>query len=119
MRIQEKTNLLVVSMFLIICLVVMVFSSSIQGSERSYEVEITPDITLPEYRTDTGRAIDAYERVMDRFMSITEGNLTGNNTDVKDIAKQLALINYKLNELSARMAKIEKTLENQTSEKAK
>jgi hypothetical protein len=116
MRVQEKTNLLVVSVFLVVCLVIMVFSSSIQGS--SYDIEVTPEISLPEYRTDTARAIDAYERVMDRFMSMTESNLTGINTDVKDIAKQLALINYKLSELSARMAKIEKALENQTSEKA-
>ena len=107
MKTKENKNLLVVGAVLIVCLIVIGFSSSIQGSE-SYEIK--PEITLPEYRTDTARAIDAYERVMDRFMSLTEKNLTSINTDVKDISKKLILIDSKLMELSNRMARIEKAL---------
>lgn len=91
---------------LIICLIVLVMSSLIQGSD--YKVK--PEITLPEYRTDTGRAIDAYERVMDRFMSMTERNFTEIGTDVKGIAKQLVSIDINLKSLSTRMMRIEKAL---------
>ena len=108
MKIKENKNLLVFGAVLIVCLIVIGFSSSIQGGEKSYEIK--PEITLPEYRTDTARAIDAYERVMDRFISLTEKNLTGINTDVKDITKKLVLIDCKLTDISTRMARIEKAL---------
>jgi hypothetical protein len=44
-------------------------------------------------------------------MSLTERNLIRIETSLGNIVKKLDLINYKLNELSARLAKIEKALE--------
>lgn len=108
MQTEGNKNLLVVGAVLIVSVIVIGFAGSIQGGERSYKIR--PEITLPEYRTDTARAIDAYERMMDRFISLTERNLTGINTDVKSIAQELALIDYRLTELSAGMARIEKAL---------
>jgi len=115
MKTKQNKNLLVVGAVLIVCLIVIGFSSSIQGGEKSYEIK--PEITLPEYRTDTARAIDAYERVMDRFINLTEKNLTSINTDVKGIAKKLVLIDCKLADLSIRMARIEKALGIEQTEK--
>ena len=113
MKAKENKNLLLVGAVIIVCLIVIGFSGSIQGS--SYEIK--PEITLPENRTDTARAIDAYERVMDRFINLTEKNLTGINTEVKSIAKKLVLIDCKLTELSIRMTRIEKALGIQQSPK--
>ncbi|MHC4076348.1 MAG: hypothetical protein ACYSRR_07050 [Planctomycetota bacterium] len=115
MKIKENKNLLVVGAVLIICFIVIGLSGSIRGGEKNYEIK--PEITLPEYRTDTARAIDAYERVMNRFINLTERNLTSINIDVKSIAEKLVLIDYKLTELSTRMARIEKALETQQPEK--
>lgn len=108
MKTKETKNLLTVGAILVACLIVVWLSGSIQGSRKNYEVK--PEITLPEYRTDTARAIDAYERMMDRFVNLTERNLTGINRDVKDIDKKLVLIDCKLTELSTRMTRIEKAL---------
>jgi hypothetical protein len=108
MKIKETPNILTVGAILIACLIVVLLSGSIQGSRKNYEVK--PEITLPQYQNDTTRIIDAYERMMDRFIDLTESNLTGINTDVKDIAKKLVLIDCKLTELSTRMARIEKAL---------
>ena len=115
MRTKKNKNLLAVGAVLIACLIVVRLAGSIQGGEKSYKVK--PEITLPEYRTDTARVIDAYERVMDRFISLTERNLSGINTDVKNIAKELVLIDCKLTELSVRMARIEKALGIEQAEK--
>lgn len=115
MKIKENKNLLVIGAVLIVSLIVIGFSGSIQGGEKRYKIE--PEITLPEYRTDTARAIDAYERVMNRFIDLSEKNLAGINTDVKNIAKNLVLIDYKLTELSERIARIEKALGIQQSSK--
>ncbi len=108
MKTKETKNLLAVGAILTACLIVVWLAGPIQGRKKSYDVK--PEIALPEYQTDTTRAIDAYERVMDRFIDLTERNLTGINTDVKDIAKKLVLIDCKLTELSTRMARIEKAL---------
>jgi hypothetical protein len=108
MKTKENKNLLAVGAVLIACLIVVLMSGSIQGSRKHYDVK--PEITLPPYQNDTTRIIDAYERMMDRFIDLTESNLTGIDTDVKDIAKKLVLIDCKLTELSTRMARIEKAL---------
>jgi hypothetical protein len=105
---RTTKHLFVVAVGLIVCLIIVWFSTSIQGEEKTYEVK--HQITLPEYRTDTARAIDAYERVMDRFMNLTQRSLTGINTDIKDIAKNLVSIDRKLTQLSARMARIERAV---------
>ena len=105
---MRSRNLLVVAAGLICCVVLVWLSTSIQGGERTYEVR--PQITLPEYRTDTARAIDAYERLMDRYMGLTERNLTRIGTGLKGVVKKLDSIDAKLTELSTRMARIEKAL---------
>jgi len=84
------------------------FSRSIQGGQKTYEVR--PQITIPEYRTDAARAIDAYERLMERYMDLTERNLVRIQTNLGSVVRKLDSIDSKLSELSARMARIEKAL---------
>ena len=108
MRTRRNNKVLTAIAVLIVCLIAVCFSTSIQGREKSYEIK--PKITLPEYRTDTARAIDAYERMMGRFMHLTEKNLTDIDTEVRGIAMKLDSIDCKLTELSVRTARIEKAL---------
>jgi len=105
---KVSNNLLVVIAGIIACLAVVFYCPSIQGSQRTYEVQ--PQVSIPEYRTDAARAIDAYERLMERYMDLTERNLFGIGTDVRIITKRLDSIDSELKKLSARMAEIEKAL---------
>ncbi|HUS71943.1 MAG TPA: hypothetical protein VMY06_02670 [Sedimentisphaerales bacterium] len=105
---MRSKNLLAVAAGLVACVLVVWSSKSIQGGQKKYELR--PQVTIPEYRTDTARAIDAYERLMNRYMSLTERNLIRIETKLGNIVKQLDSIDYKLTELSARMTKIEKAL---------
>lgn len=100
-------NLLAVGVVVVCCITVVWFSTSIQGGSKTYELR--PQISLPEYRTDVVRAIDAYERLMERYMDLTERNSIRIGTDIKEVMKKLDSINDKLTELSARIARIEKT----------
>ena len=111
MNTKENRNLLAVGIFLLACFIALCFSTSIHGGQK---YEVRPTITIPEYRTDTARAVDAYERLMDRFMNMTERNLVGIDRDVKGVNRQLASINSKLSELSVRIANIEKKLDIET-----
>ena len=115
MKTKRNINLLTAGVIVITCFVSVWLTGSIQGSEKTYEIR--PEITLPENRTDAARAIDAYERLMDRLMDLTQRNLTGVNTDIKGIAEQLFSIDSKLTELSKRIARIEKALGIEEAEK--
>ncbi|NQT04022.1 MAG: hypothetical protein HQ580_18495 [Planctomycetes bacterium] len=100
-------NLLAVGAVVICCITVVWFSTTTQGRPKTYEIR--PRISVPEYKTDTLHAIDAYERLMERHMNLTERNSTRIGTDIKEVMKKLDSINDKLTELSARIARIEKT----------
>ena len=100
-------SLLAVGAVVVCCITVVWFTTSIQGGPKIYELR--PQIAVPEYRTDTVRAIDAYERLMERYMDLTEWNSTMIGTDLKEVMKKLDSIDDKLTELSARIARIEKT----------
>ena len=120
MGINKK--LLAIITGLIICVTAVWICESIQGEETKYEVR--PQIeTIPEYKTDATRAIDAYERLMDRYMNIIETNLTRSNNDIKNVSQslnsiteKLASIDAKLTELSTRMTHIEKKLNSVTEQ---
>jgi len=73
--------------------------------------EIQPYIWTPEYRTDAARAIDAYERLMERHMDVTEANLIGIGSDVRLLSRKLDAIDGRLKELSVRIARIEQALQ--------
>jgi len=101
-------NLLAVGAAVVCCITAVWFSTSIQGNPKTYELQ--PNISVPEYRTDAVRAIDAYERLMERYMDLTERNSIRLDADLKEVIKKLRTIDNKLTELSAGIARIEKTL---------
>ncbi len=105
---KMSRNLLIITIAVISSLVIIRLCTSTQGSQKTYEVH--PSITVPEYRTDAARAIDAYERLMDRYMNLTEKNIFRIDTDIQEVAKKLDSIDDKLTRLSARIGGIEKAL---------
>jgi hypothetical protein len=105
---KPTRNMLIIGAVVAICLVVARLAMSIPGSERSYEVE--PQVTSPEYRTDAARAIDAYERLMERYMDMTAKHLLQVGADCQAVAGKLDSLDSRLAELSARLARIEKAL---------
>lgn len=90
------------------CLVVVWFSTSIQGGQKTYELE--PRMSIPEYKTDTVRIMDAYERLMERYMALTESNSNMMGMDIKAALVKLDSIDARLTDLSARMMRIEAAL---------
>jgi hypothetical protein len=100
-------HLLAAAAVVVCCITVIWFSTTTQGSPKTYEIQ--PRISLPEYKTDTVHAIDAYEQLMERYMNLTERSSIRIDSDLKEVIKRLDSINDKLTELSLRIAKIEKT----------
>lgn len=105
---KAKRYLFLVAAVIACGLTVTWFSTPIQAVDKNYEVR--PEVGIPEYRTDAARAIDAYERLMDRYMQMTERVFTGIDTDVRDVVKRLNSMDSKLTELLARFTRIENAL---------
>ena len=85
------------------------FSASIQGGQNTYELQ--PNLTIPEYKTDAVRAIEAYERLMDRYMDLTGSHLSTVGMDLRGVVTRLDSIDGRLTELSARLTRIEQALD--------
>jgi len=104
---QTKRNLLVAAL-LCVCAVAVWLAGSLEGSEKTYEIQ--PQVTVGEYRTDAARAIDAYERLMERNMDLTERSLNTIDRDIQGLYRKLDLMDVKLDALSRRLNGIEKAL---------
>ncbi|MHC4239963.1 MAG: hypothetical protein ACYSUC_09460 [Planctomycetota bacterium] len=105
---KTKKNLLAAVAILLCCGALVWCSASTHGHKKTYEIR--PQVGVPEYRTDAARAIDAYERLMERYMDLTEGNLITVSMDIRDVVRKLDEIDGKVTQISARMARIEKAL---------
>ena len=112
MRIKRKVFVFGALVFL--CSVIVLLSASIEAREEIYEVR--PQISVPPYRSDAARAIDAYERMMERFMNITERRLIDVGTSFDEVVKKLDSIDVKLTNLDERMGRIEEALGIEKSE---
>lgn len=105
---MRTRKLLVVTTGITVCVIIVWFSKSIEGSPKTYEVH--PQINLPEYGTNSLSVIDAYERLMDRYMGLTERNLVRVERDLGSVIRKLDSIDRKLTDLSVRMSRIEKAV---------
>jgi hypothetical protein len=92
-----------------LCLVAAWFSTSWGQGRGGYQAE-TRVYTTPEYQTDTTRAINAYEKLMDRYMDTTERSFSALSTDIKMLTVKLDAMDAKLASLDARLARIEQHL---------
>ncbi len=90
-------------------IVVLALSTSVGQSRRNYDVE-TRIYATPEYRTDTTRAIDAYERVMERYMDASDRNFAAMAADIGAVAVRLEAIDARLEKLDWRLERIERHL---------
>lgn len=103
-----KGTLKVVVVVVCLCGAVVWFGSWTDAAEKVYEIR--PEDTLGAYRSDSARIMDAYEQLMDRYMSLVEGNLSNMGTDVGVVIKKLNSIERKIDKLGTRIGRIEKAL---------
>ncbi len=114
MRTNSKLLVLVAALLTIAALIWS--SVSIQAGQKKYEIH--PEIILPQYGIGTGRTIDPYERLMERYILQTEENLDIINTNLQGIFEKLDSIDAGLNDLSSGIKRIEKTLGTRRPEKS-
>jgi len=107
MKSTRRYTLIAIAVLLVT--VVLWLSSAPGQTHKRYEIE-TQVYATPEYRTDATRAIDAYERVMERYMDSSERSFVALAGDLKAISVQLSALDAKLTRLDTRMERIERHL---------
>jgi predicted Ser/Thr protein kinase len=104
-----KKNLLIIGVVVVVCLATAQFALSLQDRHHSFDNNylVDTEITTPEYQTDTSRVINAYERLMDKYMDLAKASIAA---DRLSASQKLESIDVKLSDLSARLSRIEKAL---------
>jgi hypothetical protein len=104
-------SLRVCTLFAVIgfCLAILCLSTSGGEDRKPYEIQ-TQVYGVSAGRSDAARAIDAYERLMQRYTDLTEQNFARVTTDLDTLARKLDAIDAKLTILDARVAGIERHL---------
>ncbi|MCE5340926.1 MAG: hypothetical protein LLF92_07340 [Planctomycetaceae bacterium] len=87
--------------------VIAVTNSTHERHDSRYEIE--NEISLPEYKSNLDKMIDAYERMVDKLLYATSSG-TKFNSDANAIYKKLSEIDNKLTVITAKLENIEKTL---------
>ena len=72
---------------LLILLTTLFGRESSEGRQTTYEIR--PTITAPQYRSDAARAIDAYERLMDRYLTLIDRSLHTTQSDMQQLRQQV------------------------------
>jgi peptidoglycan hydrolase CwlO-like protein len=71
---------------------------------KTYEIETA---TMGEYKTDASRAIEAYERLMDKYMSLNETYLANMSKEISVLSAKVDGINQQLAQISEKLDRIQ------------
>ena len=105
---RTRRNLLALMTIVVFCCIAVWLCAPIQGGEKKYDVH--PYVDVSQYHNPPGRAIDAYERLMERYMDMTEINFVTTGRDIESISQTIASIDDRLTQISRRLARIENHL---------
>jgi hypothetical protein len=106
---KVKKNLFGIGLFVLCVVMIASGAMTLFGAEdKTYEIH--PEIAMGPYQTETMHVMGAYERLMERYMNLVEGNLRDMSQGNKAAVKKLESIEKKLDALGVRMGRIEKEL---------
>jgi len=88
--------------FLLILLGILGLLSFAAVPEKSREY----DITVPAYKSDTVRMIEAYERLSDQYLTLVQQHLLGMDSTEQAILKKLDSLEKKLEEVSQKIDRL-------------
>lgn len=113
---KQNRKLQIAAAVLGLGLVVLGLSTSTgQDRRRNYEVEAQV-YGMPAYQSDAARAIEAYERLSERYMNLAERVLAQSTEGDKFLLAQLRTLDDRLERIDARLARIENQLGIQPAE---
>jgi hypothetical protein len=95
-----------IAVVIVVCLIVLGLSASTGRERKGYEVEAQV-YSVPQTESDAARAINANERLMERYMDMTERSLIDLAADLKVLTVKIDAVDARLAQLDQRLARIE------------
>jgi hypothetical protein len=83
---------------------------SLAGAQNTKTYEIRPQIPESLFKTESARAMDAYERMVDRTLELNARQLDAMDLNIKEVSKQLYRVEAKLDQLLDRSILVEYAL---------
>ena len=79
------------------CAVLLLSLVGAKGAKRTYEIHTQ----IPEsvFQTESARALDTYERMVDRVLDLNKRQLDTMDLNIKEVSKQLYRVEAKLDQL--------------------
>ena len=114
---NKKSSWIILGVTLVYGLIVLWVCTTVEAA--NYSSEVYTRISTPEYVTDAGRAINAYERMMDRYMDMTSKDLMALSSNSAQMVVRMDRIEAKLDKVLQSQARIEKALGVKTVSKVK
>lgn len=113
---KQNRKLQIAAAVLGLGLVVLGLSTS-TGQDRRGNYEVEAQVYgMPAYQSDAARAIEAYERLSERYMNLAERVLAQSTEGDKFLLAQLRTLDDRLERIDARLARIENQLGIQPAE---
>ena len=107
---KQNRKLQIAAAVLGLGLVVLGLSTS-TGQDRRGNYEVEAEVYgMPAYQSDAARAIEAYERLSERYMNLAERVLAQSTEGDKFLLAQLRTLDDRLERIDARLARIENQL---------
>jgi len=94
---------------IVVCMILLGLSTTTGRDRSGYEVEAHVYGVAPA-QSDAARAINANERLMERYMDMTERQLFDLAGEIKVLTLKIDSVDAKLTQLDQRLARIEKRL---------
>jgi hypothetical protein len=94
---------------ILVCVIALSLSTSTGRDRGGYEVEAQV-YGVPAAQSDAARAINAYERLMERHMDLTERTFIGYGADVKALTARFDALDAKLTAVDARLSQMDQRL---------
>ncbi len=104
-----RTHIAKLTVIGIVMVIVIAWTASFSDAQNT-AYELRPEVAIAPYQSETTRVMDAYERLMNQYMSLVRSNMTALAEDTKDSRRKLDDIVRKLDTISVRIARIERTL---------
>ena len=105
---KQNRYLPVTGAVVVVCLIAAAVSMAIPDHSGRYGFDTIVDV--PEYKTDAARAIDACERLMDRYMDLSEKLISQTGGECQAVSTKLDSLDLRLADISTRLTRIEKAL---------
>lgn len=107
---KNKQNMIKITGLLIIAAIALAWLSASTNADNKRFYELRQNISVPPKQSDTITMVNSYERLMHRYIALSENNMAEMDKNSDVVISKLDSIERKIDDLGTRLERIEKAL---------